>query len=114
MNYCPSINMNPTGVHDVFNVSRLRKCEMDPSASKKGEPDPARIVDYRGIDLQEDITIQDQPVQVLEREERVLRNRAIPLVKARWSHCGVEEATWEHEDLIRSQFPHLFTSSGII
>src|SRR3954470_11835531 len=114
MNYFPSINTNPTGVHDVFHVSQLRKCEMDPSASKKGEPDPTHIIDYRGIDLQEDVTIQDQPVQVLERQERVLRNQVIPLDKVSWSHHGVEEATWEHEDLIRSQFPHLFSSSGII
>src|SRR4051812_18431576 len=94
MSYCPSINTNPTGIHDVFHVSQLRKCEMDPSVLKKGEPDPTHIVDYRRIDLHEDVTIQDQSVQVLKRQERVLRNRVIPLVKVIWSHHGVKEATW--------------------
>lgn len=45
------------GVHDVFHVPRLRKCEINPSALKKGEPDPSHIVDCRSVKLQEDMSI---------------------------------------------------------
>ena len=30
------------------------------------------------------------------------------LVKVLWQHRGVEEATWEHKDTIRANYPFLF------
>lgn len=87
---------------------------MDPTASKKGDSKSAHIIDYRGIDLQEDVAIQDQPVQILERRERIFRNRAIPLVKVKCSQHGVKKATWECEDLRRSQFQYMLSDLGII
>lgn len=46
---------------------------MDPNMSRKGEPDPSQIVEYLRITLHEDMSIQDQPVEILDKQERVLR-----------------------------------------
>ncbi|KAA0057160.1 pol protein [Cucumis melo var. makuwa] len=50
---------------------------------------------------------EEQPVEILAREVEMLRNRGISLVKVLWRNHGVEEATWEREEDMRSQYPEL-------
>ncbi|KAL4013252.1 hypothetical protein IC575_025414 [Cucumis melo] len=85
-------------VHDVFHVSMLRKYV----------PDPSHVVDYEPLEIDENLSYTDQPVEVLAREVKMLRNREIPLVKVLWRNHRVEEATWEREDDMRSRYPELF------
>ena len=86
-------------VHDVFHVSMLRKYRSDPSHILKQQP----------IELREDLSYAEEPVGILAREEKVLRNKVIPLVKVLWSNHSKEEATWEREEDMRVQYPHLFS-----
>ncbi|KAL0561659.1 hypothetical protein IC582_002099 [Cucumis melo] len=58
-------------VHDAFHVSMLRKYVSDPS----------HVVDYEPLEIDENLSYKEQPVKVLAREVKMLRNRAIPLVK---------------------------------
>ncbi|KAI5355522.1 hypothetical protein L3X38_008417 [Prunus dulcis] len=85
-------------LHDVFHVSMLRKYI----------PDPFHVLEEQPIELQEDLTYVEQPVQLLDRKMQVLRSREIPLVKVLWRSHTVEEATWESEDQMREQYPYLF------
>ncbi|KAA0062823.1 ty3-gypsy retrotransposon protein [Cucumis melo var. makuwa] len=85
-------------VHDVFHVSMLRKYV----------PDPSHVVDYEPLEIDENLSYIEQPVEVLAREVKMLRNREIPLVKVLWRNHGIEEATWEREDDMRSRYPDLF------
>ncbi|KAL0551919.1 hypothetical protein IC582_011012 [Cucumis melo] len=85
-------------VHDVFHVSMLRKYV----------PDPSHVVDYDPLEIDENLSYTEQPVEVLAREVKMLRNREIPLVKVLWRNHRVEEATWEREDDMRSRYPELF------
>ncbi|KAL0537311.1 hypothetical protein IC582_026288 [Cucumis melo] len=85
-------------VHDVFHVSMLRKYV----------PDPSHVVDYEPLEIDENLSYTEQPVQVLAREVKTLRNKEIPLVKVLWRNHRVEEATWEREDDMRSRYPELF------
>ncbi|KAL0550034.1 hypothetical protein IC582_014530 [Cucumis melo] len=85
-------------VHDVFHVSMLRKYV----------PDPSHVVDYEPLEIDENLSYVEQPVEVLAREMKTLRNRQIPLVKVLWRNHRVEEATWEREDDMRSRYPELF------
>jgi len=39
----------------------------------------------------------EDPIRILERMEKKLRNRSIPYVKLLWKHHKVAEATWESE-----------------
>ncbi|KAI5341526.1 hypothetical protein L3X38_009401 [Prunus dulcis] len=85
-------------LHDVFHVSMLRKYIYDPSHVLEDQP----------IELQEDLTYEEQPVRILDWKMQVLRSREIPLVKVLWRSHSVEEATWETEDQMREQYPYLF------
>ena len=87
-----------SGVHDVFHVSMLRKYIIDPS----------HVLDYTGLQLDYRLTLEEYPVRLLDREERVLRSRTIPFMKVAWSHHSDEDATWEREDRMREFHPHLF------
>jgi hypothetical protein len=44
----------------------------------------------------------------LDRKNKQLRNRAIGLVKVQWTWYGLEDATWEREEVMRAEYPHLF------
>ncbi|KAL0540278.1 hypothetical protein IC582_024512 [Cucumis melo] len=87
-----------SAVHDVFHVSMLRKYV----------PDPSHVVDYEPLEIDENLSYVEQPVEVLAREVNTLRNKQIPLVKVLWRNHRVEEATWEREDDMRSRYPELF------
>ena len=52
--------------------------------------------------------LQVHPVRILDRKRKQLRNRAIELVKVQWTWYGPEDATWEHVDVMRAEYPHLF------
>jgi hypothetical protein len=46
----------------------------------------------------------------LDRKSKQLWNRAIELVKVQWTWYGPEDATWEHEEVMRAEYPHLFAN----
>ena len=58
--------------------------------------------------VQEDLSYEETPVQILDRKEKVLRNKTVPLVKVLWRGQKYEEATWEPEEQMRSSYPFLF------
>ncbi|KAL5550293.1 hypothetical protein UlMin_000469 [Ulmus minor] len=87
-----------SGIHNVFHVSILRKYT----------PDPSHVLSYDTLDLRQDLTFEELPVKILDREEKELRRKKILLVKVLWRNHEVEEATWEREDEMRAKYPHLF------
>src|SRR3954468_18664171 len=89
-------------MHDVFHVSTLRKYIHDET----------HVIRYDDLDIQDDISIEDRPIRILERKQIILRNRAISLIRILWSHHSEKELTWEHEDQIRAQYPDLFSNQG--
>ena len=86
-------------LHDVFHVSMLRKYVSDPSNVLSSQP----------IELKEDLSYIEEPVQILDRREQVLSNKTIQLVKLLWRSHTIEEVTWEREEIMKTQYPHLFT-----
>ena len=93
---------NLSQVHNVFHISILRKYISDPS----------HVLETPEIELRDDLSYEEQPVQILGREEKELRDKTISLVKVLWRNHLVEEATWERDDQMRSQYPHLFHDTG--
>jgi hypothetical protein len=47
-------------------------------------------------------------VKILDTLTRVTRNKVIKMCKVQWSHHGEDEATWEREEELHIDFPHLF------
>ena len=72
-------------IHNVFHVSMLRRYRLD----------PLHVVSSETTELRQDFTSKEDPVEILAREVKVLRNKKIPLVKVLWINHKTEEATWE-------------------
>jgi hypothetical protein len=86
-------------IHPVFHVSQLRRCLRVP----EGEHVPVET-----IDLQPDLRYQEVPVRILDTVTRRTRNSEVRICRVQWSRHGVEEATWEREEALKKEFPHLF------
>jgi hypothetical protein len=87
-------------VHDVFHVSQLKKCLRVPEEQLPVE----------GLEVQEDLTYEEKPMQILETAGRVTRRKTIRMCKVRWDHHSEEEATWEREDNMMAKYLELFAS----
>ncbi|XP_073119653.1 uncharacterized protein [Henckelia pumila] len=99
--YRVALPPNLDGVHNVFHVSMLRKYVLNPSHVLSMEP----------LQLSPHMTYEEMPIQILDRQERRLRNKWIPMIKVRWQNHSEEEATWEADADIRTHYPELFGRS---
>ncbi|KAK9044452.1 hypothetical protein V6N11_058352 [Hibiscus sabdariffa] len=81
-------------IHNVFHVSMLRRYKSDPS----------RILEPEEVELNPDLSYEEEPVQILDRKIKRLRNKSVPPVKVLWRNHKVEEATWEPEATMNSLF----------
>ena len=79
------------------------------SILRKYIPDPSHVLREKLVQLKENLTYEETPVQIVERKEQVLRRKVIPLVKALWKNHEREAATWEPEAQMRRQYPQLFS-----
>ncbi|CAL2230273.1 unnamed protein product [Prunus armeniaca] len=84
-------------IHDVFHVSMLQKYI----------PDPSHVLEHQPVELREALTYEEQPVQILDRKEQVLRSITILVVKVLWRSQTVEQTTWEPEAQMWAKYPHL-------
>jgi hypothetical protein len=91
---------NLSDVHNVFHVSQLKKCLRVPEEQLPMEE----------LSVQGDLTNTEYPIKILDTLTRVTRNKVIKMCKVQWSHHGEDEATWEREEELRIDFPHLFPS----
>ena len=87
-------------LHDVFHVSMLQKYCFDES----------HILPVQEIQVQEDLSYDEEPKTILAREVKQSRNKQVPLVKVLWQHHSREEATWEPKATMRAQYAQLFKS----
>ena len=53
---------------------------------------------------------EEKPVKILEFASRVTRSKVIKFCKVQCSHHTEDEATWEREDDLHKDHPHLFSS----
>jgi hypothetical protein len=57
-----------------------------------------------------DLTYQEYPVKVLDTSEKVTRNNRYKMCKVQWSNHTEEEATWEKEDQLKTEFSEIFSN----
>nr|XP_025678680.1 uncharacterized protein LOC112778591 [Arachis hypogaea] len=88
-------------IHPVFHVSMLRKYL----------PDPSHVLAPQAIELKEDLSFEEEPVAIVNRQVKTLRSKEIVSVKVVWKNHSIEEATWEVEDAMRDKYPYLFESN---
>ncbi|GJY33474.1 putative reverse transcriptase domain-containing protein [Tanacetum coccineum] len=88
------------GIHSTFHVSNLKKCLAEGDI----------VVPMDEIQLDDKLHMIEEPVEVVDREVKRLKQSRIPIVKVRWNSQRGPEFTWEREDQIKKKYPHLFTS----
>ena len=89
-------------IHNVFHVSMLRRYRSDPS----------HVLKDSEVEISENLSYIEEPVSIVDYRVKQLRRREIPMVKVIWKNHGIEEATWETEEKMRRDYPHLFRDSG--
>nr|GEU33507.1 hypothetical protein [Tanacetum cinerariifolium] len=89
-------------VHNTFHVSNLKKCHAD-------EP---LVVSLNGLYVDDKLHFVEEPVEIMDREVKRLKQSRIPLVKVRRNSKRGPEFTWKREDQFRKKYPHLFTKTA--
>ncbi|GJW76830.1 hypothetical protein Tco_0138512 [Tanacetum coccineum] len=85
-------------VHSMFHVLNLKKCMAD-------EP---LAVPLDEIQVDDKLHFIEEPVEIMDREDKRLKQSRIPIVKVRWNSMRGPEFTWEREDQMQKKYPHLF------
>ncbi|GJX12833.1 putative reverse transcriptase domain-containing protein [Tanacetum coccineum] len=86
-------------VHNTFHVSNLKKCYSD---------EPLAVL-LEGLHVDDKLRFVEEPVEIMDREVKRLKQSRIPIVKVRWNSRRGPEFTWEREDQFQKKYPHLFT-----
>ncbi|GJX00257.1 putative reverse transcriptase domain-containing protein [Tanacetum coccineum] len=86
-------------VHNTFHVSNLKKCYSD-------EP---LVVPLEGLHIDDKLHFVEEPVEIMDREVKQLKQSRIPIVKVRRNSRRGPEFTWEHKYQFQKKYPHLFT-----
>ena len=67
--------------------------------------DESHILPVQDVQVQVDLSYDEEPKAILAREVKQLQNKQVLLVKVLWKHHGREEATWESEATMKAQYP---------
>ncbi|XP_050207532.1 uncharacterized protein LOC126656949 [Mercurialis annua] len=84
-------------VHPVFHISMLRKCISD----------PCHVIIPQSVEIDRELSYEEQPVEIVDAQVRKLRSKEIPMVKVLWRNNSIEECIWETESDMRSRYPFL-------
>jgi hypothetical protein len=82
-------------VHDIFHVSQLKKCLKA----------PVDVVLPEVTLLKADLLYPEDPINVLDQKDHVMRRKTIMFFKIQWSNHSEEEGTWESKDFLHSRHP---------
>ncbi|GJX24874.1 putative reverse transcriptase domain-containing protein [Tanacetum coccineum] len=91
-------------VHSTFHVSNLKKCFSD-------EP---LAIPLDEIHIDDKLNFIEEPVEIMDREVKRLKQSRIPIVKMHWNSRKGHEFTWECEDQMQKKYPHLFSNSASV
>ncbi|GJS23106.1 putative reverse transcriptase domain-containing protein [Tanacetum coccineum] len=89
-------------VHSTFHVSNLKKCLFDESL----------VILLDEIHSDDKLHFAKEPMEIMDREVKRLKQSRIPIIKVRWNSRRGPEFTWERKDQFRKKYPHLFTKTA--
>nr|GFA53387.1 putative reverse transcriptase domain-containing protein [Tanacetum cinerariifolium] len=86
------------GIHDTFHVSNLKRCFVNDDA----------VIPLDEVQLDDKLNFVEEPVEIMDRNVKRLKQSRILIVKVRWNSRRGPEFTWEREDFFKRKYPHLF------
>nr|GEW18950.1 putative reverse transcriptase domain-containing protein [Tanacetum cinerariifolium]GEW47051.1 putative reverse transcriptase domain-containing protein [Tanacetum cinerariifolium] len=75
-------------VHSTFQVSNLKKCYFD---------EPLAVL-LDGLHIDDKLYFMEEPIEIMDREVKWLKQSRILIVKVRWNSRRGPAFTWEHKD----------------
>ncbi|GJT91346.1 putative reverse transcriptase domain-containing protein [Tanacetum coccineum] len=87
-------------VHSTFHISNLKKCLYDKTLA----------IPLDEIQIDEKLQFIEEPVKIMDREVKHLKQSRILTVKVHWNSRRGPEFTWEREDQMQKKYPHLFAN----
>nr|GEV20822.1 putative reverse transcriptase domain-containing protein [Tanacetum cinerariifolium] len=85
-------------IHSTFHVSNLKKFLSDETL----------VISLEEIQIDDKLHFIEEPVEIIDREVKHLKQSFIPIAKLRWNSRRGLGFTWEREDQIRKNYPCLF------
>ncbi|GJY24089.1 putative reverse transcriptase domain-containing protein [Tanacetum coccineum] len=89
-----------SNIHNTFHVSNLKKCLSNESL----------VIPIKELRLDDKLNFVEEPVEIMDREVKQLKQSRISIIKVRWNSKRGPEFTREREDQIRAKHPHLFSN----
>ncbi|GJU85631.1 hypothetical protein Tco_1293177 [Tanacetum coccineum] len=89
-------------------VSRDHKYNFHVPIIKKCYSDEPLAVPLEGLHVDDKLHFLEEPMEIMDREVKWLKQSRIPIVKVRWNSRRGPEFTWEREDQFQKKYPHLF------
>nr|GEW54522.1 hypothetical protein [Tanacetum cinerariifolium] len=74
---------------------------------RKGE------VRFDEVKVDDKLHFVEEPIEILDRRVKKLKQRWIPIVKVRWNSRRGPEFTWEREDEMKRKYPHLCAGATV-
>ncbi|GJW78303.1 putative reverse transcriptase domain-containing protein [Tanacetum coccineum] len=87
-------------IHSTFHVSNLKKYLSDESL----------VITMKELRIDDKLYFVEEPIEIMDREVKQLRQSCIPIVKVRWNSKRGPEFMWECKDQIHAKYPHLFSN----
>ncbi|GJY81305.1 putative reverse transcriptase domain-containing protein [Tanacetum coccineum] len=89
-------------VHSTFHVSNLKKCLSDETLA----------IPLDEIQIDDKLHFIEEPVEIIDREVKHLKQSRIPIVKVRWNSRRGPKFAWERVDQMQKKYPYLFANSA--
>ncbi|GJV51378.1 putative reverse transcriptase domain-containing protein [Tanacetum coccineum] len=87
---------------------KLNPRNLQRSNLKKCLSNESLVIPMKELRLDDKLNFVEEPIEIMDREVKQLRQSRIHIVKVRWNSKRGPEFTWECEDQIRPKYPHLF------
>ncbi|GKE92698.1 putative reverse transcriptase domain-containing protein [Tanacetum coccineum] len=80
--------------------------------AKKCLSDEPLAIPLDKIHIDDKLRFVEEPVEIMDREVKRLKQSCISIIKVRWNSRRGHEFTWERKDQFRKKYPHLFTKTA--